>query len=115
MCSSSRTRRSRSGRRRTGSPSSGRCGAKRRSIWRVRKRGILPSQMQEHFSLPQLLKAAQAAAHLQILHEVLHAEDVVVEKLLMGGRVLLHFQPELEVVFVGEVFAGHVAGKAAER
>src|SRR5438046_2412775 len=77
--------------------------------------GWLPAEVEEEFAPPQLLEPAQPAAQLQVLGELLHPVDVVVEELIERRLVPLRVEPQPQVVLVGEVLARHVPRVAAER
>ena len=73
---------------------------------------LLP-QVKEQLAAAQVLHSREAAAAIDVIREVRDAEDVVLEELRERTRILLNLQPELEVVLVGEVLAGHVPRIAA--
>src|SRR5262249_21820259 len=53
------------------------------------------------------------AAQLQILTKILHAEDVMVKKRPKLVQVAFDLQPPADMLFVGKILIGHVAGVAA--
>ena len=51
---------------------------------------------------------------IDVLGEVSHSKDVIVQKLRERVRILFDLQPQLEMIFIGEVLARHVPRIAAE-
>src|SRR5262245_11278913 len=70
--------------------------------------------MQHQFLPSQFLHPSKPAAELQILAKILYIKNVAVEKLLELLQVALDRQPFANVLLVGKILIGHVAGIAAE-
>ena len=70
---------------------------------------------QEELLLSQFWTARQAATEVQVLVEIFHTENVIVEKSLIFGKIFLHIQPLSQMFFIGEVLSSHIPRVAAIR
>src|SRR5580698_1279969 len=69
--------------------------------------------MEQQFALAKVLEPRQAAAAIEVFHEIAYTQDVVFQELAERRGILFHFEPELQVILVREVFARHIPRIAA--